>query len=293
MADSKSVIKAAKKALKKEDGASMSLSKLVAAAAKKTKADEKEVEAIIRESKKFSLDKNDLVSLNKKREKEESESADISNEKKSAKKSKKGKGKEAPLSSLSASEVPSWRLEHKIIVLPAIEGTDATKIQTNSQYFPFPSFDCCKPTLGDKLVTHCTKVNSFKTPSPIQSQAWPLLTSGKDLVGIAETGSGMLSYLTLSDLIFCHRKDTCIFFARLGKIEFRKEDQRSPNVGTSTDTGACYAIGGSTERIRSSGRRSIDNDLWWSPETCAGHCPEERWHRLFGWNSWTLEGLYQ
>jgi len=30
----------------------------------------------------------------------------------------------------------------------------------------------------------------FKVPSPIQSQAWPYLLSGKDLIGIAQTGTG-------------------------------------------------------------------------------------------------------
>ena len=30
----------------------------------------------------------------------------------------------------------------------------------------------------------------FKVPSPIQSQAWPILLSGKDLIGIAQTGTG-------------------------------------------------------------------------------------------------------
>jgi len=30
----------------------------------------------------------------------------------------------------------------------------------------------------------------FKTPTPIQAQGWPMALSGRDLVGIAETGSG-------------------------------------------------------------------------------------------------------
>lgn len=30
----------------------------------------------------------------------------------------------------------------------------------------------------------------FKEPSPIQCQAWPILLSGKDLIGIAQTGTG-------------------------------------------------------------------------------------------------------
>lgn len=36
----------------------------------------------------------------------------------------------------------------------------------------------------------------FKTPSPIQAQSWPILLQGKDLIGIAQTGTGKtLAYL--------------------------------------------------------------------------------------------------
>merc|ERR1719500_2176672 len=39
----------------------------------------------------------------------------------------------------------------------------------------------------------------FSTPSPIQSQAWPYLLSGKDMIGIAQTGTGK----TLAFLLPC------------------------------------------------------------------------------------------
>jgi len=49
---------------------------------------------------------------------------------------------------------------------------------------PFPS------SIVEKLKA------SFKEPTPIQSQAWPLTLSGRDFVGLAETGSGKtLGYL--------------------------------------------------------------------------------------------------
>ena len=32
--------------------------------------------------------------------------------------------------------------------------------------------------------------NKFTEPSPIQSQAWPVLLSGMDTIGIAQTGTG-------------------------------------------------------------------------------------------------------
>lgn len=43
---------------------------------------------------------------------------------------------------------------------------------------------------------------NFTEPTPIQAQGWPLALSGKDMVGIAQTGSGKtlsVSYLMFSD----------------------------------------------------------------------------------------------
>lgn len=42
---------------------------------------------------------------------------------------------------------------------------------------------------------------SFEKPSPIQSQAWPVLLKGKDMIGIAQTGTGK----------FCWDKNKCWF----------------------------------------------------------------------------------
>lgn len=40
------------------------------------------------------------------------------------------------------------------------------------------------------------KSQNFQTPSPIQAQSWPILLQGKDLIGIAQTGTGKtLAYL--------------------------------------------------------------------------------------------------
>lgn len=35
----------------------------------------------------------------------------------------------------------------------------------------------------------------FQKPSPIQCQAWPILLSGHDLIGIAQTGTGTIIFL--------------------------------------------------------------------------------------------------
>lgn len=34
------------------------------------------------------------------------------------------------------------------------------------------------------------KAQGFPSPTPIQCQAWPMALSGRDMVGIAQTGSG-------------------------------------------------------------------------------------------------------
>ena len=46
------------------------------------------------------------------------------------------------------------------------------------------------PTFAADYVMSQLRKNSWTAPTPIQSQSWPIAMSGKDLVGIAQTGSG-------------------------------------------------------------------------------------------------------
>lgn len=41
-------------------------------------------------------------------------------------------------------------------------------------------------------IIHEIDKAGFERPSPIQSQAWPVLLSGEDLIGIAQTGTGII-----------------------------------------------------------------------------------------------------
>merc|ERR1711915_847369 len=41
--------------------------------------------------------------------------------------------------------------------------------------------------MGNSIMNIC---NGFSNPTPIQGQCWPILASGRDVIGIAETGSG-------------------------------------------------------------------------------------------------------
>lgn len=47
----------------------------------------------------------------------------------------------------------------------------------------------------------------FTEPTPIQAQGWPIAMSGKDMVGVAQTGSGKtlgVSFLSLIIYKFMH-----------------------------------------------------------------------------------------
>lgn len=52
-----------------------------------------------------------------------------------------------------------------------------------------------RPIVSFAHLPHCNSdlyqhLSSFKSPTPVQSATWPLLFSGRDVIGIAETGSG-------------------------------------------------------------------------------------------------------
>lgn len=83
-------------------------------------------------------------------------------------------------------EVEAFRLENNNIVV------DRTFKTANSRPVPKP---CPKfihafhdyPEILDEIDKA-----GFEKPSPIQSQAWPVLLSGEDLIGIAQTGTGKI-----------------------------------------------------------------------------------------------------
>ena len=75
----------------------------------------------------------------------------------------------------SSAEVDKFRRDHNI----AITGPDVPK--------PVETFD----EAGlPRYVMDEVKAQGFPAPTAIQSQGWPMALSGRDVVGIAETGSG-------------------------------------------------------------------------------------------------------
>ncbi|MCJ1351970.1 MAG: ATP-dependent RNA helicase dbp2 [Icmadophila ericetorum] len=84
--------------------------------------------------------------------------------------------KEDPIvSARSEREVEAFRKEKQI----AVQGRNVPRPVHTFDEAGFPSY-----------VMNEVKAQGFTAPTAIQSQGWPMALSGRDLVGIAETGSG-------------------------------------------------------------------------------------------------------
>ncbi|XP_047459440.1 probable ATP-dependent RNA helicase DDX43 [Mugil cephalus] len=94
------------------------------------------------------------------------------------------------VSMLTAEEVCEWRKENNNIFVDDLkEGGDKRPIPNPCRTFleafePYP-----------EIMENIDRVG-FVKPTPIQTQAWPVLLSGEDLIAIAQTGTGKtLAYL--------------------------------------------------------------------------------------------------
>ncbi|GIX78807.1 hypothetical protein CEXT_46921 [Caerostris extrusa] len=92
--------------------------------------------------------------------------------------------KEDPaVSSMSKTEVTDFRAKNNNISVMNIDDDDIKPIPN-----PVSTFKQAFQHYPE-LLTELEK-QGFKNPSPIQSQAWPIILSGLDLIGIAQTGTG-------------------------------------------------------------------------------------------------------
>jgi ATP-dependent RNA helicase DBP3 len=196
-------LKAAKKSLKKQDSQSMKLKELAKLVAKKLgdETNPKEIKKWISRSDNFSVEGKEVCLSNKR---SAGQNDDKANGASQSKKPKTDEGKSTPTSTSSQSvptlsSVEKWRKNNKIVIKHAKDDEEGNKeteiISKDPVYFPLSTFDDCKSEINESLIRQCTEANGFKTPSPIQAQAWPILMHKKngrtrDVVGIAETGSG-------------------------------------------------------------------------------------------------------
>lgn len=123
--------------------------------------------------KKTKKNKHEETTPKRKHQDETNLQNDTESEKKSKKKKKHNKSEEnndAGGVSVSASDEP-------IVVTGKNAGDE--------KYTPVKRFE--DSGLPENVLECC---KGFEKPSPIQSRAWPFLLDGRDLIGIAATGSG-------------------------------------------------------------------------------------------------------
>ncbi|XP_010605438.1 DEAD box protein 53 [Fukomys damarensis] len=90
---------------------------------------------------------------------------------------------------MSADEVDKWRKENFNVMC-----NDLTKGKKRPIPNPICKFEYAFQEYSE-LMENLTKAG-LKKPTPIQSQAWPIILQGIDLIGVAQTGTGKtLSYL--------------------------------------------------------------------------------------------------
>ncbi|RXN01432.1 putative ATP-dependent RNA helicase DDX43 [Acipenser ruthenus] len=90
---------------------------------------------------------------------------------------------------LTLGEVATWRKENNNIIVDDLKEGDKRPIPNPVRTFEeaFQQY----PGIMDNIIRV-----GFQRPTPIQSQAWPIVLQGFDLIGIAQTGTGKtLAYL--------------------------------------------------------------------------------------------------
>ncbi|KAI9503055.1 RNA-dependent ATPase [Coemansia spiralis] len=158
---------------------------------KKDKKDKKR-----KDKKEKSADK-DAEKKNRKRSSESNDTPDSSNDKPMEKLSKKIKpnhDKSVPApnqtsSAVTAAVAQEFYEKHNICVT------------SEDAFLPFLEFS--QTPFSSSILKAC---KSFSKPTPIQSACWPVITADRDVIGIAETGSGKTFAFALPAIHFLSNK---------------------------------------------------------------------------------------
>ncbi|XP_037699691.1 probable ATP-dependent RNA helicase DDX43 [Choloepus didactylus] len=95
----------------------------------------------------------------------------------------------ATTSSMSQVQIDNWRKENYNIMCDDLK--DGEKRPIPNPTCKFEDAFQCYPEVMENIIKA-----GFQKPTPIQSQAWPIVLQGIDLIGVAQTGTGKtLSYL--------------------------------------------------------------------------------------------------
>lgn len=99
------------------------------------------------------------------------------------------------MTKMTDEEVNTFRLNSNNIVV------DRTFKKEDSKPIPKPVITFQHAFHNYPLILDEIAKVGFESPSPIQSQAWPVLLLGEDLIGIAQTGTGKTLAFLLPALI--------------------------------------------------------------------------------------------
>ncbi|XP_007943395.1 probable ATP-dependent RNA helicase DDX43 [Orycteropus afer afer] len=92
-------------------------------------------------------------------------------------------------SSMSQVQIDNWRKENYNVMCDDLKDDEKRPIPNPTCKFE-DAFQCY-PEVMENIIKA-----GFQKPTPIQSQAWPIVLQGIDLIGVAQTGTGKtLSYL--------------------------------------------------------------------------------------------------
>eukprot|EP00906_Rhabdomonas_costata_P011437 RCo016302 len=100
----------------------------------------------------------------------------------------------------SEAEVRQYRTEHDIKVYQRPQGPAPDGSQQPEETKPFsPAMQFSDVLLPPQISSILQ--NTFARPLPIQAQTWPILLSGRDCIGLAETGSGKTIAFTIPAMV--------------------------------------------------------------------------------------------
>ena len=85
---------------------------------------------------------------------------------------------DANLAALPQAEIDTFLTENFITITDPLSKTATLRPITKFSYLPVAD------------PAHRAPFKDFKAPTPIQAAAWPFLLAGRDVIGVAETGSG-------------------------------------------------------------------------------------------------------
>ncbi|KAE8454067.1 RNA-dependent ATPase [Mollisiaceae sp. DMI_Dod_QoI] len=85
---------------------------------------------------------------------------------------------DAELTALPQPEIDTFLAEHFISITDPLSSSNTLRPMTKFSYLPITD------------SAHRAPFKNFTAPTPIQAAAWPFLFAGRDVIGVAETGSG-------------------------------------------------------------------------------------------------------